>query len=155
LPESNHFASETAHFNEMEISIRDALKFFCLSIVLSGTFQGLCCVKINILAIIMDDNPVYGYPAQGPAFEVAFLHAMKKYPHSFQNASGTKIHEPGIRSCADAAALMPIAAAEVQASIEILEGFTVLIVTGNQKLKMSILLYFSSDFLKIIWIFSF
>ena len=90
-------------------------------------------IRINIILVIIGDNPVYGYSVVSPAFDVAFARALALFPDTFadNNISMHTVYEPGGYSCAEAEALMPILAAKVQDTIYRLGGFNILVSPGE------------------------
>ncbi|OWA54920.1 hypothetical protein BV898_19309 [Hypsibius exemplaris] len=86
---------------------------------------------VSIISVIIGDNPGYGYFAQSPAYDVALARALRTFPTSLSQVRRLSVYKPGIYSCPEAAALMPILAMEVDQLIRNNPGdFTVLITPG-------------------------
>ena len=80
---------------------------------------------------MIGDNPVFGYRVQGPAFDVAFQRALRTYP-LLANTTRLTIHRPGMISCPDAAAVLPLEAAQAELQwFRKLDGFTVIVTAGK------------------------
>lgn len=87
--------------------------------------------KLNLIAVIIGENPLYGYVSSGAAYDVAYEKVRTIYPHLFVNATRYMIHKPGIYSCVDSAALMYSVAGEVSALLDTLVGFNIILCPGR------------------------
>jgi hypothetical protein len=98
-----------------------------LLLVQCGRLDG---VAINIVTIIIGDNPIYGYFAQNPAYDVAFGHLEEKYPSLMKQTRRFLIYKPGLFACNDAAAMIYSVAGELDKLLRELTGFSILVSPG-------------------------
>ncbi|GAV06355.1 hypothetical protein RvY_16364 [Ramazzottius varieornatus] len=85
---------------------------------------------VNIVVIAIGDNPIYGFYAQIPMYDVTMERLQKKYPVALSNATMHVIHEPGQIICPDAAAMMYNVAGKLHSLMHNLTGLTVIISPG-------------------------
>ncbi|OWA54836.1 hypothetical protein BV898_19230 [Hypsibius exemplaris] len=103
----------------------------CLRLAISSIF-GYDRRGVTIITVIIGDNPIYGYFAKSPAYDVALTRALRTFPTTLSQVRRLSVNEPGTYSCPEAAALMPILAMEVEQLIrDHQQDFTVLITPGG------------------------
>ncbi|OWA54611.1 hypothetical protein BV898_19010 [Hypsibius exemplaris] len=103
----------------------------CIHLTISG-IEGYDRRGVTIISVIIGDNPIYGYYAQSPAYDVALARALRMFPTTLSQVRRLSVYKPGNYSCPEAAALMPILAMEVDQLIrDNPRDFTVLISPGG------------------------
>lgn len=101
------------------------LYLFSFRVVFGLRFQ------LNIIEVIIANNPVNGYRAIAPAFDVALNDMRLLYPNLFENVTVHRIYKPGNFTCPDAAGIMVSTAAEVWDVIRDHPGFHVILSPGK------------------------
>lgn len=86
--------------------------------------------SVNIVIVIIGDSPAYGYYVQAPAYEASFESLRLTYPELLGKINRHTFHKPGLYSCAEAAAMMPVISGELDVLIRRLNGSTILISPG-------------------------
>lgn len=99
--------------------------------ILSFWHGRITCFNFNIIFLTIGDNPLLGYYASAPFFDVAYELVSKKYPSVFQNSTRQIFYKPGLIACPDAGAYMFIATGEIYDIISKLKGFTIIICPGD------------------------
>ena len=98
----------------------------------------LCSVSLafgfhlNIVEVILDQNPLFGLTAAAPALDVAFERCRDVYPVLMANTTRYRIYKPQNLLCVDAAGLVLSAGGEILDLVESLTGFTVFISPGTR-----------------------
>ncbi|XP_055357694.1 atrial natriuretic peptide receptor 1-like [Paramacrobiotus metropolitanus] len=124
------------------ITTADALimqHLFCLPISsLCGLFTMFYMVhgfNVNLVTVIIGNNPIYGFYAQQPAYDIAYTELKKQYPLVFEryNLIRHLIYENGSYICDNAEAKMFTVAGELDRLIRELDGFTILLSPGCSK----------------------
>ena len=83
-----------------------------------------------MIFVVIGDNPIYGFYAQVPVYDVTLTRLRKKYPMALSNATSYVVYEPGSFMCNDATAMMPNVAGKLHTLIQSLDGLTILISPG-------------------------
>ena len=87
-------------------------------------------LPVNVVIIIIGDNPAYGYYVQAPAYDASFARLQFTYPDVIAKVNRYMIHKPGNFTCGEAAAEMTVASGEIDVLIRRLNGTTILISPG-------------------------
>ncbi|OWA51276.1 hypothetical protein BV898_15768 [Hypsibius exemplaris] len=87
-------------------------------------------VKLNVVAVHIGESNGYGYSMTNPAYRVAYLRALRRFPDTLRNMTLQTIYEPGDLSCAEAEAVMPLLSLRVRKALERYDGFGVIISPG-------------------------
>ena len=87
-------------------------------------------VPVNIVVIVIGDNPSYGYSIQAPAYDVLFANLQAKYPVTFRNVNRRLIYKAGSFTCYEAGVAMLTVAGELSFSIQRSTGLTIVISPG-------------------------
>ncbi|XP_055354736.1 atrial natriuretic peptide receptor 1-like [Paramacrobiotus metropolitanus] len=78
----------------------------------------------------MGENPMYGYPALMPYYDVAFRHAQRMYPATFQLVRMQPVYEPNLLFCADSAAAMQDTVGRLHSIVANTTGMSIIFTSG-------------------------
>ncbi|GAU89536.1 hypothetical protein RvY_02078 [Ramazzottius varieornatus] len=87
-------------------------------------------VHINIVILILGEDPSFGYYATAPMYDIAFERAARMYPSLFPNTTRHVLHQKNVRDCASAAANMVDVAGKMMDLVDRQEGLTILMSPG-------------------------
>ena len=98
--------------------------------ILTTAAQSGESLPINVVIIIIGDNPAYGYYVQAPAYDASFTNLQLTYPNVTAKVNRYMIHKPGNFTCSEAAAVMTVVSGEIDVLIRQLNGTTIIISPG-------------------------
>ena len=96
----------------------------CIIVLCVGSFQ------LNFIEIIIGDNPVVGYRAIAPAFDVALSTFRDLYPNLLWNSTRYRLAYPTSFTCVDASALIATLTGQIWEQVGNNTGLTVIISPG-------------------------
>ena len=105
-------------------------------------------LPINVVIIVIGDNPAIGYYVQAPAFDASFENLQLTYPKILAKVNRHMIHKPGNFTCIEAAALMNSAAGEAYKMILPLSG-TIILISPGCNLEITVL----GDFARGLYVY--
>ncbi|XP_055347104.1 atrial natriuretic peptide receptor 1-like [Paramacrobiotus metropolitanus] len=86
--------------------------------------------SLNIIIVSIGDNPLYGYYAALPYFDVALQMVAEAYPALFVNYTRQVFHKPGLPDCGDAASAMYAVTGEIYDLLQNIQGFPLMMSSG-------------------------
>ncbi|XP_055347106.1 atrial natriuretic peptide receptor 1-like isoform X2 [Paramacrobiotus metropolitanus] len=98
--------------------------------VLLILLSGISSRRLTFIVVTIGDNPLYGFYASWPHYEVAFQKAASMYPDIFRNHTVQVFHKPGLRDCLDAAAEMYATTGDIYDLLQKTDGFPILMSPG-------------------------
>ncbi|OWA54839.1 hypothetical protein BV898_19232 [Hypsibius exemplaris] len=66
----------------------------CLHLTISG-IEGYDRRGVTVITVIIGDNPIYGYYAQSPAYDMALARALRTFPHTLSQVRRLSVYKPG------------------------------------------------------------
>ncbi|GAV00671.1 hypothetical protein RvY_11489 [Ramazzottius varieornatus] len=113
-----------------------ALSFFILRGLLdlclswAHTDHGSLTPQMNIIILILGEDPNYGYYSTAPMYDVAFQHVGQIFPGLFANTTRHVLYKKNVLDCSSAAANMVELMGQVVARVDHSSGPTVLFSPG-------------------------
>ena len=86
--------------------------------------------RLNIIILILGEDPNYGYYDTGPMYDVAFRHVDQMYPGLFANTTRHVLYQRNVVECSSAAANMVELVGKVMDLVDHFNGPTVLFSPG-------------------------
>ncbi|XP_055330957.1 atrial natriuretic peptide receptor 1-like [Paramacrobiotus metropolitanus] len=87
--------------------------------------------RLHIVTILNGDNPLFGYYAINPVYDTALVKLAQNYPLILTNVTRSVIHQAGLFSCPDGAAMIPLVSEKVSEAIQRYpDHFTVMFFPG-------------------------
>ena len=86
--------------------------------------------RIQIVILVLGEDPSYGYYATLPMFDLAFQRASLKYPELYSNITRHVLYQRNVKDCAAAGADMLDVAGKLFDLIDRHDGLTVLLAPG-------------------------
>lgn len=89
--------------------------------------------QVTVISIVIGRNPMYGFYAAGPVFDVAFEAINKTHPEILKNTTRHGIYKPETASnlCGDTDAVMHETLGEVVKIVTDTKGFAILLSSGK------------------------
>lgn len=90
----------------LHIMRKSILMYLLWNLTIHQTFVSstATAVRLNIIIIILGEDPNYGWYATGPMYDVAFQHVGKLYPGLLNNCTSHILYQRNVTDCSAAAA---------------------------------------------------
>ena len=108
---------------------RNITSAWCL-VYLSLTHDLAQTLHVNIVILILGEDPSFGFYATAPMYDIAFEQAAQLYPALYSNTAKHVLYQKNIRDCASAAANMIDVAGRMFDLVNRQNGLTVLLSPG-------------------------